>query len=230
MTARPTVADYKAEIAERLDRFARSLPKRIDGKALSRMKLPANAMWYRETMIWRFTELAQEALDNFNRKRFAAAIVLTRAAVETAAGLWYLRKKIKRAIEDKNVDDLYDLLLKLNLGSKDPAAKADFPEAVGTLTFVKHVEKEIEGFAHQYDVLCEYTHPNYLGAACLFSWPHARTGLIDFGANVRAAESHEFIGLLNLSVAAMMFEFSYRDFEKFMPALISLCEKGGTKK
>ncbi len=43
-------------------------------------------MSYCETMIWRFTELAQEALDNLDRNRFAAGIVLTRAAVEPPQG------------------------------------------------------------------------------------------------------------------------------------------------
>ena len=79
-------------------------------------------MWYRETMIWRFTELAQEALDNFNRKHFAAGIVLTRAAVETAAGLWYLHTKIMKAIKGDSLGDLHEVLRRLNVGYKDPSA------------------------------------------------------------------------------------------------------------
>ncbi len=60
----------------------------LDARAISLKlkKLPGNSMSYCETMIWRFTELAQEALDNLDRNRFAAGIVLTRAAVEPPQG------------------------------------------------------------------------------------------------------------------------------------------------
>ena len=92
-----SVTEYKAEIVERLDAFARSLPTQLDAPEISRMKLPGIAMWYRTSMIWRFTELAQEAFDSLNRKRFAAAMILTRAAVATGAGLWYLHEKIEKA-------------------------------------------------------------------------------------------------------------------------------------
>jgi hypothetical protein len=222
-----SVAEYKAEVAARLDTFARNLPKQIDALAISRMKLPGSAMWYRETMIWRFTELAQDALEKLDRKRFVSAMVLTRAAVETAAGLWYLHTKIMKAIKADDLGDLDEMLKRLNLGYKDPVALADnSPEAVSVLTFVAHVEKEIEGYTKSYATLSEYSHPNYQGAACLYSHPHADTGLIDFGSNIRAADSHETICALNLSVAVLMFNHSYAAIADLMPGLVILCEKG----
>jgi hypothetical protein len=229
MKMQRTVAEYKAEIAERLDAFARSLPTQLDCPAISRMKLPGNAMWYRETMLWRFTELAQEALDNLNRQRFAAAMVLTRAAVESAAGLWYLHTKIMKAIKADDLGDLNDVLRRLNVGYKDPRALADnLPEAVSVLTFLGHVDRDIEGYKNAYAALSEYSHPNYEGAACLFSNPNADTGLVAFGANVRAADSHEVICVMNLSVGVMMFNHSYSAFADYMPLLVALCEKGAT--
>jgi hypothetical protein len=222
-----SVAEYKAEIAGRLDAFARSLPRQIDAPAISRVKLPGSAMWYRETMIWRFTELAQDALEKLDGKRFASAMVLTRAAVETAAGLWYLHTKILKAIKADDLGDLGEMLRRLNLGYKNPAALADnLPEAVSVLTFVDHVDKDIDGYKKAYAALSEYSHPNYEGAACLYSHPHADTGLVDFGSNIRASDSHEIICALNLSVAAMMFNHSYAAVAHLMPQLVALCEKG----
>lgn len=229
MTKQRSVAQYKTEIAARLDAFARSLPKQIDAPAISRMRLPGNVMWYRETMIWRFTELAQDALENLDRKRFASAMVLTRAAVETAAGLWYLHSKIMKAVKADDLGDLDAMLRRLNLGYKDPAALADnLPEAVSVLTFLAHVDKDIEDSTKAYAALSEYSHPNYQGTACLYSHPHADTGLVDFGSNVRAADSHETICAINLSVAAMMFQHSYGAIADLMPGLVILCEKGMT--
>jgi hypothetical protein len=223
---RRSVAEYKAEIAARLDSFARSLPKQVDAPAISKMMLPGSAMWYRESMIWRFTELAQDALEKLDGKRFASAIVLTRAAVETAAGLWYLHTKIMKAIKADDLGDLDGMLKRLNLGYKDPRAIADnLPQAVNVLRFLEHVERDIQGYENAYAVLCEYAHPNYQGAACLYSHPHADTGLIDFGSNIREAHSHEAICALNLSTAAMMFQHSYGAVADLMPGLVSLCEK-----
>src|SRR4051812_3522833 len=86
-----SVTEYKTEIAESLDEFVRSLPTQIDAPALSRVKLAGNVVWCRESLFWRFTELAQDALKNLDGKRIASAMLLTRGAVETGAVLWYLR-------------------------------------------------------------------------------------------------------------------------------------------
>jgi hypothetical protein len=226
METQELVAKYKAEIAERLEVFARNLPKQLDAPAISMKKLPGNAMWYRETMIWRFTELAQEAFDNLNRKRFAAAMVLTRAAVETVAGLWYLHEKIKKAIADGDLADLGEKLERLNVGYKEPTALVDFPEAVNVMTFVDELNKKIGNFKRAYATLCEYSHPNHQGAAGLFSWPHADTGLVEFGSNIRELDTHEVICALNLSTAVVMFDHAYVAIGKSMPRLVALCEKG----
>jgi hypothetical protein len=220
-----SVAEYKAEIARCLDAFARDLPTQIDAPAISHVKLPGYAIWYRETMIWRFTELAQDALEKLDRKRLASAILLTRAAVETAAALWYLDTKIAGAIKSGDLADLGEKLKQLVVGSKDPSAHADgVPKAINVLTFVGQVDKEIGGYAGQYAALCEYSHPNHDGAAGLYSHPHKDTGLIDFGSNVRGAGSHEMICALNLSVAVLMFNHSYAAIADSMTELVLLCE------
>jgi hypothetical protein len=226
MKMKRSVAEYKSEIAERLDAFARSLPKQLDAPAISIKKLPGMAMWYRETMIWRFTELAQDALEKLERKRFASAMVLTRAAVETGAGLWYLHEKIKKAIAANDLGDLGEKLEKLNVGYKEPSALVEFPEAISALTFVKHLNKKIDNFERSYATLCEYSHPNHQGAAGLFSWPHPDTGLVDFGSNIRGMDTHENICALNLSASVMMFDHCYAAIAKSMPQLVALCEKG----
>jgi hypothetical protein len=221
-----SIADYKAEIGRYLDAFARDLPRQIDAFAISRVKLPGNAIWYRETMLWRFTELAQDALERLDHERLASAILLTRAAVETGAALWYLDTKIKAAIKSGDLTDLDEKLKQLAVGYKDPSVDADgLPKAINVLTFVRQVDKEIGGYAGQYAALCEYSHPNHDGAAGLYSHPHDDTGLIDFGSNVRGSESHEMICALNLSVAVIMFNHSYAAIGHALPQLVEVCEK-----
>jgi hypothetical protein len=221
-----SLTDYKAEIAGYLDAFARSLPTQIDAPAISRVKLAGNAIWCRETLLWRFTELAKDALEKLSQEGLASAMLLTRAAVETAAAVWYLDTKIRRAIESSDLADLDEKLKQLVVGYKDPSAHADgAPQAINALTFVGQVDKEIAGYAGQYAALCEYSHPNHDGTAGLYSLPHEDTGLIDLGSNVRGSQSHEMICALNLSVAVMIFNHSYAAIGDALPRLVDLCER-----
>lgn len=226
MNSPPTVDEYKAEIARHLDAFARSLPTQINAPGISRVKLPGIATWSRETLLWRFTGLAQDALEKLNQKRLTSAILLTRAAVETTAALWYLDTKIKQALGSSEIAELDEKLTRLVLGQKDPSALADgLPKAINVTTFLDHVEREIRGYAGQYAALCEYSHPNYAGAAGLYSHPHKDTGLIDLGHTIRGLQRHERICAANLSGAVIMFHHSYAAIGNALPALVALCER-----
>jgi hypothetical protein len=58
-------------------------------------KLPFKVLGYREALAWRMAELGRAAIEEFEKDKLAAAIVLTRAAVETSAALWYLCGKVE---------------------------------------------------------------------------------------------------------------------------------------
>jgi hypothetical protein len=113
-----TLDDLISEIQERLRLLNESLPHQIDLAALSRSKLPFKALAYREALIWRVVELGEVALESFNTEKFAAAILLTRATVETVAALWYLQNKMQAALKSKNIGDLDKYLMRLSLGWK----------------------------------------------------------------------------------------------------------------
>jgi hypothetical protein len=226
MNTPSSLDEYKAEIARYLDAFARSLPAQINAPGISRVKLPGIATWSRETLLWRFTGLAQDALEKLSQNRLISAMLLTRAAVETTAALWYLEAKIKRALASSDLAELDEKLKRLVFGHKDPPVQADgLPTAINVATFLEHVEKEIPGYMGQYAALCEYSHPNYLGAAGIFSQPHKETGLIDLGSNVRGLQTHDMSCAANLSGAVIMFHYSYAAIGDALPALVEVCER-----
>ena len=211
------------EIRERLLLIESSLPKRVDAMAVSQTsKLPFKALLYREALIWRMAELGRVAFESFENDKLASAILLTRAAVETSAGLWYLCAKLDATVQSGAVGDIDDYLMKLMMGSK---TNLDImPQAINVLTFVDRVGKDIEGFRHQYDMLSEFAHPNWAGTTLLYSKPDPPNVWTDFGANIRAGDSTKHVGVLNLSVALGMFERSYNRIGELMPAFITLCE------
>lgn len=210
------------EIRARVEMLESSLPRRVDAMVSPDSKLPFKALLYREALIWRMAELSRGAFGNFEKDKLARAILETRAAVETSAGLRYLHAKLAATLKTAAVGDIDDFPMKLAMGSK---VDTDIPQAISVLTFVDRVEKDAEGFRHQYNLLSEFAHPNWSGTALLYSKPDPPNLWTDFGPNIRGIEGPKKIGVVNLSVALMFFERSYNRIADIMPAFIELCKR-----
>lgn len=210
------------EIRARLDLLEQNLPRRVDPIAVSRTaKLPFKALSHREALAWRMAELGRSAFESFQNEKLTSAIMLTRAAVETSAVLWYLCAKVDSAVEAGSVGDIDNYLMRLIVGSRtDP----DMPQAINVLKFVDCVDKDIDGFRHQYDVLSEFAHPNWAGTTSLYSNVDLENLWIDFGSNPGDDHGPKHVGVINLSVALEMFEHSYNRLGDLIPPFIILCE------
>lgn len=216
------IPSLTAEIHEGLDRLEACLPERIDGPAISlESKLPSKALWYREAIIWRFAELCRSSYEAFLSDKLATAMLLTRSTLESTAAIWYLNEKIQRVVESGTIGDFDDCLMKLIVGSRtDPA----MPEAINVLNFVDTVEKKVRGFRNQYDQLSEFAHPNWASTALLYSKPDTKSGVADFGPNMREAKNVKLCGLINLSVSLLLFENVYNEIADAIPSFVQLCE------
>ena len=219
------------EIRERLSLLESNLPKRVDGWALSQMsKLPFKVLVYREALSWRMAELSRAALEEFEKDRLAAAIVLTRAAVEISAALWYLCTKVEASVESAELGDIDDYLMKMSMGMAtdpptDPASgEPIMPRPVRIGTFLDCVEKDIEGFSRQYGYLSEYAHPNWAGTVYLYSQFDKGNATADFGQNIRQPENTKLIFAVSLSNALRIFELSYNHITNIVPSFVKLCE------
>lgn len=176
-------------------------------------------------------ELGRAAFDSFTGDKLVSGIVLTRAAVETSAALWYLCAKVAAVVESKAIGDIDDYLMKLLMGTaagapENTASPTDeiLPRPVRVGEFLKAVEKDIPGFSYQYGILTEYTHPNWAGTGLLYSKNDIENRVTDFGQNIRSAANTMRIGVGNLSVALNMFERSYNRIADLMPNFTALCE------
>jgi len=217
------------EIRQKLELMESRLPKRVDAMAVSRIsKVPYKVLFYREALIWRMAELGRGALEDFEREKLASAMVVTRAAVETSAALWYLCAKVSGAIESDSLEDI-DYLMRMVVGvATDPPplpGGAAFPRPIRIKSFLKQVEKDIPGFGCQYGMLSEYAHPNWAGTVLLYAKHDSGKRVTDFGPNIRKGEATSGIGIGNLSVALAMFERSYNRVGELIPAFTALCEK-----
>ncbi len=215
-----SVEDLMIEIRGRIELLESSLPTRVDAIVSPDSKDPFKALLYRGALTWRMAELSRGAFDNFEKNKLALAILNTRAAVESTAALWCLCAKLEAATAVGAVGDVDAYLMKLAMGSR---TDTDLPQAISILTFVDRVEKDVEGFRHQYDLLSEFAHPNWAGTALLYSKPDPPNLWTDFGLNIRGADGPKQVGVVNLSVALMFFERSHNRVADIMPGFIELC-------
>lgn len=227
-----SVASLMDEIRGNLELLESNLPERVDGWALSQLsKLPFKVLVYREALAFRMTELSRAAFEEFEKERLAAAVVLTRAAVETSAALWYLCGKVQASVESTEVGDIDDYLMKMSMGiATDPptdpsTGEALTPRPIRIGKFLDRVEKDINGFNRQYGYLSEYAHPNWAGTVYLYSKFDKENGMADFRQNIREPDSTRVTGINNLSVALLMFERSYNRIFDLILDFTKLCEE-----
>jgi hypothetical protein len=153
--ATESVASVLNEIRLQVELFESGLPTRLDAMAVSPIsKLPYKALLYRETLIWRMTELSGDALESFEKNNLVSAIILTRAAIETSAALHYLCAKVETVVESGVIGDIDDYLMKLTMGTATGGNETDFnasdpvlPRPIKVSAFIKQMDKDIEGSA-----------------------------------------------------------------------------------
>jgi hypothetical protein len=221
------------EIRGRLELLESNLPKRVDGWALSQLsKLPFKVLVCREALNWRMAELGRAAFEEFEKDNLAAAIVLTRAAVETSAALWFLCAKVDGSVDSAEIGDIDDYVMKMTMGiATDQTTVASSgapvtPRPIRIGKFLDRVEKDISGFNLQYGYLSEYAHPNWAGTVYLYCKFDEENGAAEFGQNIRTPGGTKHICAINLSVALGMFERSYNRIADLIPLFTKLCERG----
>ena len=215
--------EFLEEIRRSLAVLEANLPKEVDGFALSSTtKLPFKALWFRDSLCWRMAQLSRSALNSFENKKLASAILLTRASMETCAALWYLSEILERAVDAQAVGETDQHLMKLLMGTKIDTDV--LPKAENVLNFVDRVDKKIAGFRKQYERLSEFAHPNWSGTVLLFSKPAEKTGIAHLGENMRAEKEALFVGLGNLASALDIFIVSYNSVEAVVSDFIRLSE------
>lgn len=215
------IEKFRAEVADRLARIEVLRVKDIDGIELSpNTKRPFKAAIYKEALTWRMAELGRDALAAFGEGRYASAMLLTRATVETASAFWYFLKTLRMAIDTGNLEDAEDQFRRIVFGSRnDP----EMPTTVNVLSCVDHLNKTVDGARENYDILSEYSHPNYAAVTGLFAKISPPSPVVSFGQAV--GRDPRPVGMANLSVALMLFEYVHEKVCQAMPAFIVRCEQ-----
>lgn len=224
--AAPEIVDRLRHATTVVERLKALRPTRIDPASFStRAKIPYKVTDLIGGLTYRVVELSEAALNAFSVSYPAAAIVLTRAALETTAALWYIARKIEAVIAEGEIGDLDDVLMRMLLGFRARAEDWKMPSAINVLKFVDKINEEVPGFRSQYEDLSEFAHPNWSGTGYLYSKPDTKNLWTDYGPDVADLDVPYHLGSTALKITVVTFEHFLRRVDEFMPKLTELAER-----
>ena len=199
-----------------------NLPQSVDPASLSwDAKLPTKVMCYREVLIWRTEELCRASLEQYERFNIAAAITLTRSAMEGVATTWHLKKLVEKTVEDQSVIGVDCKIMRLLMGSKNETTGV---RAFNVLNFIDNVEKKISGFRKSYDSLSEYAHPNWAGTTQIFAKFDHESLIVELGRDKQGRVGPQLMGLHTLVDLLEVYIDVYDAIMDLLPEFIHLCD------
>lgn len=208
-----------------------ALKREVDPAIFSTIAtIPYKIILARETLMYRAVDLGEASCMCFKEENIVSGACLSRAFQETIAALFYVNRKSKKAITDKDLNHLNESTMRVLLGSKDDESS---PDPVNISTMNKHVEREVPKFKSIYSKLSEIAHPNYHGTAGIYSHFDTERRIAILGNNTRIENITRGKGVSALSAGLKVLKFVYDEFAYFLPQLIQICEddikqSGGT--
>jgi hypothetical protein len=206
----------------RLSGIQRRLPTEVAAAGVSaRAKIPFNALCCREALIWRAEELGRTACDSLEKQDVVAGVLATRALLETAAALWYLKEVIERQLRDGIEPHLEQKVLRLILGHK---MHKGLPDPINVLTMISKLATTFPAVVSKYDAMSEYAHPNWTGSSFAFSKIDQEEKVVSFGRGLRGADHHTRLGLVCLMDSLEVAETAYNRIADLMQDFVIACE------
>lgn len=159
------------ELEKKLQRLEARLPEVINRENVSDIsKTALKAYLIHASLLYRYYDLAKNSESLSKKAAVIPALILARAAFETAALLYYTYTKIDTVVKTGDVSEIDDILMRIMFGEKRQQITEDANiSAVNILTVIDLLDKEmkklgVQGVRALYDDLCEFAHPNFSGA------------------------------------------------------------------
>jgi hypothetical protein len=205
-----------------VDALRRSLVSRTDPASISFIsKIPHKALDIRGALLYRTTDLAEAACMLFEKENLISAACVTRAFQETLAALFYSNRKVRKTIENHDVQHLDEVLMKTLVGARN---NAELPDSINILTMINSVNKEIPNFRAVYDNLSEFSHPNWAGTLGTYAKNNKEKMWTDFGRDISLSEATKGQGINALLAGLELIELIYDQFAEMLPKLVEICE------
>jgi hypothetical protein len=216
------LSDLLEETKARVQSIADHLPKVVDPRTISiTAKIPFKVILFREALIWRTEELARCACDLYERQDICSAIILSRAAAENAAAMWYLMELIEEQYAAPNTGKFDKHMMRLLCGH---SSGEPLPKPINVMDMLRKADKKVGGVMASYEAMSDFVHPNWSGTEGLYVLNDHEQVVSHLGRNAKSRDDPFRIGLNSLSGALLTFEYAYNRTADLMPEFISICE------
>jgi hypothetical protein len=142
--------------------------------------------YFKESVRYRFIELAEACFTLLNGENYLGAITTARSLQETLSVMWYINDLCRYAVENKELRHFTTQMHRLILGWKNDD---QFPDPINVLTLIDKVDKTVTGYRKCYDILSEYVHPNWNGTMGLFAKTNGENLKVEFGRYIRGKKT-----------------------------------------
>lgn len=210
-----------AEAKRYSDELRKRLPPSLEIASISTTaKIPFKAVSWSIAVLYRASELADCAYELHNANRYVSSSIIGRALMETAGMMYWMHRRIDNAVRTQQLGDIDDFLMRGTLGYKETNG---FPSALSALSAVNHIDKQFKGFRGVYDILSEFTHPNWSGTLGAYSKPIKEKMRVEYGPAIKGL-SWDFIPS-SMCMSLMVIETYYDKLQGLFPQFIQLCEE-----
>jgi hypothetical protein len=195
----------------------------------NKAKLPFKAIWLKETLLYRIIDLSECSINLHNTNKIIPSFILIRATFETLALLFSLLNKIRLSIQNNNIGDIDDFLMKSIAGNRLNKFFENKPyDSINVLTLIDKLSNGIPAIRENYDILSEFAHPNSFGTINSYSIFYKEELKVELGFN-----KHNFpenAGITSLRANLLTFELFIIELDDLFPSFTKLCEDELSKK
>lgn len=229
-----TVEEYLAEIKELIQELRDHLPKKVVWEPVEAplpKRVPAKAQTIKASLIWRTVDIAETALELYERKKLIPAIILTRCLFESTALLYFAYKRIEKVVGSGEMGDIDIFLSTVCLGGRSSSVPKQPDgsriEAFNILTAIDKLNKKFARYRDNYEFLCDFAHPNAPGAMLAYGHLDINNNVASYShdAPYKSLKEPEGVGVIAMSISLIIFKEYYTLYEELMPDFAELCDK-----
>ncbi len=215
----------------------KNLPKIVKCKAISsptNERIPFKANLISTGLIYRITDIADTMIGLYHNKKVVPIFILSRCAIEAAALLFVVYKRLEQVVKTQKLEDIDNFLNRTSVGgkSKDSPKAPDGStlEPSNILNAIDKLDKEFNAnIRREYDFLSEFTHPNCLGVLLSYGILNKHKNIYKFSydAPYKNKKLSEPVGysLLTLAMALEIFKSYYDRIGEIFPEFTKICEE-----
>jgi len=203
------------------DTIRERLPTNLMIAAISKTaKIPFKAASWNISTLHRASDLADCAYELYCEEKYVPSAIIARALMETTGIMFWMHRRIYSSVQDQNIGDIDEFFMRGIMGYKD---SNEFPNALNALSAIDKIEKHYKGFRGVYDILCEFTHPNWSGTTEAYSKIYRDEMRVEYGSSIRKMK-WDFIPS-SMCMSLMIVEAYFEKIQELIPKFTQLCEE-----